>query len=722
MADPTDDLTLTQLQILRLHTALIATYPSANALAQLTRLGLGINVATITREDNLPTMALALLEWAGAGGKIRDLLTAAIGGRPTVPDLQALCGECGVPIPDRPAFVISNGNDPLPLDHRIPAPPGDFVGRAKTVTALVNALTAAAGRGAGVGLIHGLGGVGKTALALVVADGLRAAWPRQVRIDLAGAGLAPVTVEGALGLAIRALGYPPGQPLPDGLGALRQLYGGLLGSTPTLVLADDAAEADQVEPLLPPAGHVLLVTTRQRFYLPGATGAADVDLGVLPAPEAESLLRTICSRIGDDAPELARLCGCLPLALIISAGLLRATLRPVADYLHQLADTTTRLQALRGRGSNTSVEAAFALSYAALDPAAQTTLAQLSVFAPGFTAPAATAVVALPPAAAPIADQLDTLYYRSLLDADGTARYRLHDLVRAFAADHLPAADTDAAALRHARHYAAVTDQARNLYKTKDRMGEGLALFDSEQAQIDAGWAWARAHADNDTAAVVLLDYADATAYIGDLRYHQRTERIPQLEAALTAARRLSRKDAEGAFLGNLGLAYADLGEVVRAIGYYEQCLVVLREIGDRRGEGAALGNLGLAYAALGEAQRAIGYHEQRLIIAREIGDRRGEGNALGNLGVAYAALGELERAVPYYEQQLDITRAIGDRQGEAKASWNLGGLLVQQGDLAQAVALMQACVDFEREIGHPDAEPDAARVAAVRARPAAGG
>ncbi len=74
--------------------------------------------------------------------------------------------------------------------------------------------------------------------------------------------------------------------------------------------------------------------------------------------------------------------------------------------------------------------------------------------------------------------------------------------------------------------------------------------------------------------------------------------------------------DRVGRLLGTVGLAYADLGQVERAIGYYEQSLVIAREIGDRRGEGNALGNLGIAYADLGQVERAIGYYEQALVIA----------------------------------------------------------------------------------------------------------
>jgi tetratricopeptide (TPR) repeat protein len=61
-----------------------------------------------------------------------------------------------------------------------------------------------------------------------------------------------------------------------------------------------------------------------------------------------------------------------------------------------------------------------------------------------------------------------------------------------------------------------------------------------------------------------------------------------------------------------------------------------MREIGDRQGEGAALGNLGVAYSDLGQAEAAIEYYEQQLVIVREIGDRRGEATDLGNLGLEY--------------------------------------------------------------------------------------
>ena len=78
-----------------------------------------------------------------------------------------------------------------------------------------------------------------------------------------------------------------------------------------------------------------------------------------------------------------------------------------------------------------------------------------------------------------------------------------------------------------------------------------------------------------------------------------------------------------GRLLGTVGLACAALGQVEKAIEYYEQALVIDREIGDRRGEGAALANLGNTYAALGQVEKAKGRWRAALKIGQEIKDPR---------------------------------------------------------------------------------------------------
>jgi len=93
--------------------------------------------------------------------------------------------------------------------------------------------------------------------------------------------------------------------------------------------------------------------------------------------------------------------------------------------------------------------------------------------------------------------------------------------------------------------------------------------------------------------------------------------------------------------------------------------MLVVGETGERRGEGAALGNLGNAYATLGEARKAIEFYEQALAIAQEIGDRRNEGNWLGNLGNALYGLGEKARGVQLMKQALTIFEAIESPHAE---------------------------------------------------------
>ena len=751
-------------------------------------IGLLQRTLPVLREPCAPLQRIGMLSYA-------DLTDSADAEQEFAKLLDAIRGVRR--LPDANRTLLGSGRTAphasLPSLHQLRAPVSDFVGREAEIERLVQALNQVGDGGvaAAISGIQGMGGIGKTELAHLVATRLADNFPdAQLLLDLRGASEQPMSPALALATVIRA--FEPLAQLPDDPVQLTALYHSVLNGKRVLILADDARDAAQVRPLLPPIGCALLVTSRRRFSLPGMTALA---LGILSPEEAERLLLAICPRIGEAAPRLAQLCGYLPLALRVSAGLLKDDpMRNIEGYLQALADERVRLTQLRDpEDPALDVEASLNLSYIALESALQAALCQISVFPTSFDHLAATAVVKLAgePSAAPVQQQdtrwwqrvtrrfgcrsapippqavdepapsamlkttLSRLYQRSLLDYDETQeRYSLHDLVRAFAAARLN--DETPVRLRYARHYVQVAASADNLFlQGREQIAVGLALFDRERVHIGTGWSWARARAGDQVTDELLLSYADATAYIGDLRYHSRRERIPQLEAALLAAQRLARKDAQGRFLGNLGSAYADLGEARRAIEFYEQRLVIAREIGDRRGESAALGNLGIAYknlgeaqraiefyeqalvidrelgdrrgegadlgnlgnayAALGETQRAIEFYEQALLIIREIGDRRGEGNALGNLGNAYADLGEAQRAIAFYEQRLVIAREIGDRRGEAIASWNLGLELEKQGDLARAAEYMQILVDFEQEIGHPDAEQHAARLEAVR-------
>ena len=438
-----------------------------------------------------------------------------------------------------------------------------------------------------------------------------------------------------------------------------------------------------------------LGTSRRHFTLPGLFVQ---EIQTLPPDDARTFVLTVADRIGNAADELCRLCGYLPLALRVSASTLAE--RPgltLDDYLRRLGDIQQRLQL-------TQVDATLTLSLNLLSADQQRQFCALAVFPDTFEPLGVAAVWDLDPD--PAHDALDTLMGYSLVDwNEDTKRYRLHDLARDFAALQQINADRAVNQERHAEHYKSVLAAVNYLYlQGGEYISRAVALFDLEVENIQTGHTWAVAHAEtHPTATRLSLDYPFAGAHVLDLRQHPQ-ERIAWLETAVTAARTLGDRLGEGTVLGNLGLAYADLGELPKAIDHHQQRLGIAREIGDRRGEGQALGNLGLAYAVLGEVPKAIDHYQQDLVIAREIGNRRGEGTVLGNLGLAYADLGEVPKAIDYYQQALAIACEIGDRRGEGQALGNLGLAYADLGEVPKAIDHYQQALAIFQQIQDPNA------------------
>lgn len=569
--------------------------------------------------------------------------------------------------------------------HQLPPPPRDFTGRARELEELMSRIERG---GVTISGLQGLGGVGKTALALKLAQQLAPRYPEaQFYLDLKGADKQPLSVADALAHVVRA--YHPTAKLPEGEAELRALYLSVLHGRRALLLMDNASGREQVEPLVPPEGCVLLVTSRQHFTLPGLSA---LDLETLPPEDARRLLLKIASRIGDRADEIARLCGHLPLALRLAASALaeRVNLSP-ADYVRRLSDAKTRLSL---------VEASLTLSYELLTPELQRLWRALAVFPDTFNTAAAAAVWELDADAAQ--DALSDLLRYSLLDWDAdTSRFRLHDLARLFADSRMTDDERHATRLRHAAHYLAVLNECDEFYlKGGDAIKSGLALFDLERRNIEVGQEWACQYASDDKTATQLCNkYPVAGVYVLLLRQHPR-EFISWLGAALAAARQLKDRASEGGHSGNLGLSYGRLGETRRAIEFLKQALAILRELGDRRAEGGVLGNLGNAYIDLGETRRAVEFHEQALLVSREIGDRRAEGLDLTNLGIAYRLSGETRRAVEFLEQALVVSREIGDRHTEGIILGTLGNAYADLGATRRAVEFYKQHLIIAREMG----------------------
>ncbi|MEZ6057659.1 MAG: tetratricopeptide repeat protein [Planctomycetaceae bacterium] len=582
--------------------------------------------------------------------------------------------------------------------HQLPPLPVNFVGRDDELEKL---RVLNPGAGAIISGLRGMGGIGKSALGVVLAHEWKERFPdAQFFLDARGTQASPPSAGDLLAQVIQT--YHPLAKLPEDEAALQGLYHQLLADKRVLVLVDNAKDAAQVAPLVPPEGCGLIVTSRQNFLI---GGVAPLFVGKLPNDQAITLLRKYYPALSDaDAAALAALCAGLPLALKLAGSQLsldaseRDGLANVTGYIHKLrSGRLATLDANAPDAAEVTISETLRLSEEMLSVEDRIAWRKLGIFTTSFDAAAAEAV------AGATDEMLNRWVRRSLLERDsqsaGPDRYQLHDLATDYARQHLTTTgQLDAAYLAHAEHYAAVANETSDLYKQKGSTLAGLDLFDRERLQLEAAFTWLASRTEAPSQRT-LLNLINGVAYTGNLLFHPH-QRITWLEAQLTTARHLNDQQEEGIALGNLGLAYYALGEPRRAIEYHEQALVVLRKIGDRRGEGATLGSLGLAYAALGEPRRAIEFHEQALIISREIGDRRGEGSDLGNLGNAYAALGEPRRAIKFHKQYLDISREIGDRQGEGNALGNLGNAYADLGEPRRAIEYYEQQLIISREIG----------------------
>ena len=650
--------------------------------------------------------------------------------------------------------LIESPFSPMATFHQLPPPLPEFVGRSAE---LVELYAARANHDMRVLSVQGLGGAGKTTLALKLADQLKPHYPdAQFYLDLKGASPQPLSVVEAQSAVIRA--YLPTVCLPENEIELDRLYHSVLMGKRALLLLDNAAGAQQVAPLIAPDGCITIVTSRDLVTLPGIFSK---QLESLSPSEARDFLMRIVPRIDGQAAKVAELCEHLPLALRLAASalLISADLK-VSDYVQRMEKlqwaSPASDKAARGPGLAPPaarpplhpVDAVLSLSYDLLVPGLQKLWRMLAVFRDTFDVSAAASLWQITPVRTNNA--LDRLMAYSLIERNrATGRYRLHDLMARFAETRSNDQELTLARQRFSAHYQSVLHEADALYEQGgESLRRGLGLVDLEWRNIQEGQVWAATHVDDDHAARELCNsYPDAGKYVLELRQRPR-ERIRWSEAALTAAQKLNQRNAAVRHLVALGDSYNDLAEVNHAMGCYEQALEIAREACDRRGEAEALsglgaahylggglkracdlhrealelfsrvgprrreadslGNLGLAYFATGDLRNALVLFDQQLKAAREIGDRRGESQALGGLGTTHYAMGDTERAAELFNQQLTITREIGDRRGEASALGNLGSAYAALKRHRQAIAFHEQALLVAREIGDRRGEASA--------------
>src|ERR1035437_7647912 len=342
--------------------------------------------------------------------------------------------------------------------HQLTPPVSDFTGREAKLDELRKKVKQG---GVAITGVRGMGGAGKTELARRLAAELKADYPdAQIELDLKGVSPQPLSPADVLSAILRVF-YPTAQ-LPERTEQLAALLPQTLEDKHTLLLLDNAKDAHQIAPLLPPPpGCLVLVTSRQHFALPGLD---PVNLGVMEPPEARALLLKIAPSIGPDAAVLADLCGWLPLALRLAASFLAVHERIApADYVRQLHDSRQRIRLLDKAQELTDEDlglgTSFTLSFQQLPPEQQQGFTQLAVFPASFDRAAVAAVWTVEESAA--SGALDLLLGLSLLEWNReTQRFELHDLLREFADSHAKPDELDAAKRRHAEHFVRVAEKS----------------------------------------------------------------------------------------------------------------------------------------------------------------------------------------------------------------------------------------------------------------------
>ncbi|MCW8375485.1 AfsR/SARP family transcriptional regulator [Streptomyces justiciae] len=557
---------------------------------------------------------------------------------------------------------------------QLPATVPDFTGRASFVAELGEVLASSEGRVMAVSALAGIGGVGKTTLAVHVAHQARSAFPDgQLYVDLQGAGQRAAEPETVLGAFLRALGTAD-SAIPDSLEERAALYRSVLDGRRVLVLLDNARDAAQVRPLLPGTeGCAALVTSRVRMV--DLAGAHLVDLDVMSPDEALQLFTRIVGeeRVASEreaALDVVAACGFLPLAIRIAASRLAARRTWTVSVLAaKLADERRRLDELQA--GDLAVKATFELGYGALEPT-QARAFRLLGLADGPDISLAAAAAMLDLAVEDTEDLLESLVDTSLLESAAPGRYRFHDLVRLYARacaerDEWPPEERGAALSRLLDFYLATAASVYAIERPGERVLDHFA--ETEHPGL--------AFPNRDRALEWLFNESNCLLAC----------------AQQSAATGMQRKAAD------LLMAAVDLGESGANPLQYTQAATAVsaaaRAAGDPWAEGRARTMLSHVHSVCGRFSESEEEGRRAMDLGLAANDPVACGQAPNQRGIIALYEGRHADAEAHFERALEAFRTDGNQPGTASAQCNLSRVHLATGRTESAVALARAGVEI---------------------------
>ncbi|ADB35266.1 transcriptional regulator, SARP family [Kribbella flavida DSM 17836] len=585
--------------------------------------------------------------------------------------------------------------------NQLPMAPSHFSGREDEAKELQAVITGADGD-IPVAVVSGVPGVGKSALAIRVAHQAAPLFPDgQWYVPLGGAGREPRKPGPVLADLLTAGGIGPHE-VPQGLDARAALLRARLARRRVLIVLDDAADPDQVRPLLPGTkSSAVIVTSRRRLSgLTALLGARGRHLNQLTAQESATLLTGLVGpgRLHPaEVDELTELCGHLPLALRITAARLLVE-TDVSRHLHDLRQGSRLDGLVLDDDPNIAVRAAFGVSFRSLGSSAARLFNLLGLVAgPDFTVDVAAALLATKDATA--AEVLQQLAEASLVDEYRPGRYVMHDLLRSYAEEQVAALPSgESARLRLLHHYldnlvaavaviaprAAFLPVQRPTPPVRRTVGEALAWLDAERANLVAAAADASRYGPYELGwqlADRLMGYFSGRGHAGDWR--------TAAEAGLRAADAAGHTQALGAMHRSLAMMFSGTGDLRSSRETALLALEEYRRAGDLVGEYRTVNHLGIVEATLSSGSVALGYFQHAAELATRAGDLRYAATTRLNVAAMLRQTGRLDEALPAVREAMRLFEQVGPLPGQYVLH-AAAHIHQERGELDEALALQQ--------------------------------
>ncbi len=603
------------------------------------------------------------------------------------------------------------------VPNNLPTLATSFVGRDQELAEAEKLL-----RGARLVTITGVGGAGKTRIALQLAAEMGPAFPGGMWLVELAAVTDPDHIDSVTAQAL-GVSEHPGR-------SLRESVLDFLEERQALLIVDNCEHlvdgaADLIDDILAQSLSCKVIATSRELL--GVGGEVAFGLRSLSVPRSGEEIRPetigrfdgvrlfleraaaakpdyrMTSQDAEAVAEICRRLDGMPLALELAAARLRSfSPAQIADNLDQ------RFRLLTG-GSRTALPrqqtlaAAIDWSYRLLTPDEKALFERLSVFQGGFSLESAMDVCqdAATLDAFTVLELLPSLVDKSLVtaDTDGeSARYRLLETIRQFARERLDESGSgDLHRRQHAEHFLELAREAGRNIRGPDEL-LWWERIDTELDNLRQAMTWGLESEDP----LIALLIAEA---FWRFWWFKSTwgEGVSWLQQAVAAVGENAPKLARAEGLLGLGSLKGWADPAGDPVDLLQRAADLYRELDEEgtppellvRGYSAALINLSVAIETqVGDVQMVNDLNEEALVVSRRLGDRSGEAVALGNLAESASRGGDAERTRALFVDAVAASKALQSRQRLVEQYWQVGSSELKFGDPVRARDAFEAALE----------------------------